>query len=374
LPDKWHGLRDVEVRFRQRYLDLIANPEARSIAEMRSGLIREMRGFFDSRGFLEVETPIMHPIPGGARARPFVTHHNALGVDLYLRIAPELYLKRLVVGGMERVYEIGRVFRNEGIGYRWNPEFTMLEAYQAYADYFDMMDLLEEFFRDVCIAATGSSSFVFEGHEIDFGKPWRRLRFTDAVQDAAGEKVSFDTPLDDLRNLCAKHGVGVEAWWGPGALIAELYEKLVEPNIVEPTFVCDHPLEISPLARTHRDDPNLTERFEPIVCGRELGNAFSELNDPVEQMRRFEAQAYAREHGDLEAAPVDEAYVRALEYGLPPTGGLGVGIDRLVAMLAGVHTLRDVILFPALRPQAQADAVENPESGTESGEDYGDGP
>jgi lysyl-tRNA synthetase class 2 len=350
-PAKWHGLKDTEIRYRQRYLDLIANPDARRIAELRSETVKSMRRFFDARDFHEVETPILHPVPGGATARPFMTHHNALDTDLYLRIAPELYLKRLVVGGMERVYEIGRVFRNEGIGYRWNPEFTMLEAYQAYADYHDMETLITELFASTAQATLGSTSFEFEGHHIDFGKPWRRATFVDLVAEATGEKISFDLPIDDLRNLAARHDIEVQPWWGHGLVIAELYEKLVEPNIVEPTIVADHPLEISPLARTHPDDPNLVERFEPIVLGRELGNAFSELNDPVEQRRRFEAQARAREHGDLEANPVDEAYVRALEYGLPPTGGLGVGVDRLVMLLAGVHSIREVILFPALRPE-----------------------
>ena len=359
-PDKWHGLKDVEIRFRQRYLDLLANPDARRIGELRVRVVKAMREFFDVRGFLEVETPILHPIPGGARARPFVTHHNALDTDLYLRIAPELYLKRLVVGGVERVYEIGRVFRNEGIGYRWNPEFTMLEAYQAYADYLDMMDLLEELFRDVAEAATGSTSFTFEGHEIDFANPWRRITMVDAVSEAVDGEVSFDAPIDELRRLCVQNDVEIKDWYGKGTLINELYEKLVEPNIAEPTFVYDYPMDVSPLAQTKRDNPNLVERFEPIVLGRELANAFSELNDPLEQLRRFEIVAQARARGDLEATPVDEPYVRALEYGLPPTGGLGIGIDRFVALLGGVHAIREVILFPALRPETapQKDEVE----------------
>jgi lysyl-tRNA synthetase class 2 len=269
-----------------------------------------------------------------------------------MRIAPELYLKRLVVGGLERVYEIGRVFRNEGIGYRWNPEFTMLEAYQAYADYFDIMDLLEAFFRDVTETATGSASFTFEGNEIDFGKPWRRVTMLDAVAEAAGTDVNFEMPVDELRGLAVRHDIEVKDWWGHGMLVAELYEKLVEPNITEPTFVYDYPMDISPLAQTKADNPNLVERFEPIVMGREIGNAFSELNDPLEQLERFEKVAEARARGDLEAGPVDEPYVRALEYGLPPTGGLGVGIDRFVGLLGGVHAIREVILFPALRPEA----------------------
>jgi lysyl-tRNA synthetase, class II len=356
-PAKWHGVRDTEVRFRQRYLDLIANPEARRIALLRIQAVQSMREFFDGRDFHEVETPILHPVPGGATARPFVTHHNALDVDLYLRVAPELYLKRLVVGGLERVYEIGRVFRNEGIGYRWNPEFTMLEAYQAYADYGDMEELVKELFATTARDALGKSSFEFEGNVIDFAGPWRRAAFLELVAEATGETISFDVPVDDLRNLCAHHDIAIQPWWGKGLLIAELYEKLVEPNIVQPTIVCDHPLEISPLARTHPEDPNLVERFEPIVLGRELGNAFSELNDPIEQRRRFEMQMQARAHGDIEANPIDEDYVRALEYGMPPTGGLGVGVDRLVMLLAGVHSIREVILFPALRPETDEEQV-----------------
>ncbi len=350
-PAKWHGLQDVETRFRQRYLDLIANPDARRIAQLRIDTVRSARAFFDARGFSEVETPILHPIPGGATARPFVTHHNALDVDLYLRVAPELYLKRLVIGGLERVYEMGRVFRNEGLGYRWNTEFTMLEAYQAYADYGDMEALIKELFATAARDALGKTSFEFEGHSIDFAGEWRRASCLELVSEATGEAISFDVPTEDLRNLCARHEVSVEPWWGQGLLIWELYEKLVESNIVQPTIVCDHPLEISPLARTHPDNPNLVERFEPIVCGRELGNAFSELNDPVEQRRRFEQQMEARAQGDVEASPIDEPFLRALEYGMPPCGGLGVGVDRLVMLLAGVHSIREVILFPALKPQ-----------------------
>ncbi len=355
LPDKWHGLKDVEVRYRQRYLDLIANPEARRIAEVRSRAVRAARGYLDDRGFLEVETPILHPIPGGAAARPFVTHHNALDADLYLRIAPELYLKRLLVGGFERVYEIGRTFRNEGISYKHNPEFTMLEAYQAYADYGDMMELMQGLVQHLARETTGSTLVSFEGHDIELGGEWRRVTMLEAVREATGQPLGFDTPLDDLRAACTRAGVEVQPWWGKGMLIAEIYEKLVEPTLVQPTIVYDYPLEISPLARTHRDDPNLVERFEPIVAGRELGNAFSELNDPVEQRRRFASQMEARGHGDIEANPVDDPYIAALEYGMPPAGGLGVGIDRLLMLLTGVHSIREVILFPALRPEREAD-------------------
>ncbi len=358
LPDKWHGLQDVELRYRHRYLDLLANPEAREIALMRSRLVRALRAFLDDRDFVEVETPLLHPIPGGATARPFVTHHNALDADLYLRIAPELYLKRLVVGGFERVYEVGRNFRNEGISYKHNPEFTMLEAYQAYADYYDMMDLMQELVAHACLEATGSTRATFEGHEIDFGGEWRRVTLLDLVSEAVGETVSLDRPVSELRDLASRHDVDVEEWWGPGAVVHELYEKLAEPDIVGPTIVQDFPLEISPLARTHRDDPNLTERFDLVVMGRELGPAFSELNDPVEQRRRFEIQMEARSHGDLDANPMDEPYIRALEHGLPPTGGFGLGVDRLVMLLAGVHSIREVVLFPALRPER--DGTESP--------------
>lgn len=355
LPDKWHGLRDVEIRYRQRYLDLLANPEVREIALLRSRVVRALRSFLDARDFVEVETPILHPIPGGATARPFVTHHNALDADLYLRVAPELYLKRLVVGGFERVYEIGRNFRNEGVSYKHNPEFTMLEAYQAYADYSDVMDLMQDLVAHACREATGSTVTTFEGHQIDFGARWRRVPLLDLVSEAVGEPVALDVPVDDLRELASRHDVDVEDWWGPGAIVHELYEKLAEPTIVQPTIVKDFPLEISPLARTHRDDPNLTERFDLVVMGRELGPAFSELNDPLEQRRRFEIQMQARSHGDLEANPMDEPYIRALEHGLPPTGGFGLGVDRLVMLLAGVHSIREVVLFPTLRPETEGD-------------------
>jgi lysyl-tRNA synthetase, class II len=360
-PDKWHGLKDVDIRYRQRYLDLVANPEARRIAELRIETLKATRTFFEDRNYLEVETPVMHPIPGGGYARPFITHHNSLDTDLYLRVAPELYLKSLIVGGLERLFEIARVFRNEGIGYRWNPEFTMLEAYQAYADYTDMMDLLQDFFAHIATETLGTTTITFEGNQLDFAN-WKRRTFLEVTSEAAGEEISFDRSNDDLRALCKKHDIEAEDWWGPGFLIAELYEKLAESAIVEPTFVCDHPLAISPLARTHRDNPNLVERFEPVVCGRELGNAFSELNDPIEQRRRFEMQAELRAKGDLEASPPDEPYVRALEHGMPPTGGIGVGIDRLVMMLAGVHGIREVILFPALKP-LPADAPEGTQEG-----------
>ncbi|HVL81373.1 MAG TPA: lysine--tRNA ligase [Actinomycetota bacterium] len=351
MPDKWHGLRDVEVRYRQRYLDLITNPDARRVAELRPAVIRALRAFYDGRGFLEVETPLLHPIPGGATARPFVTHHNALDTDLYLRIAKELYLKRLIVGGMERVYEIGRVFRNEGISYKHNPEFTMLESYEAYADYHDVMSFTEDLVSHVARETLGTTRVEFEGHEIELAGPWPRVTVLSAVSEAVGREVTLDTPVEDLRELCRAHSIQPKDGWTPGQLVEALRDEVVEKRIVQPTILCDYPIETSPLARTHRSDPRLVERFEVIVAGRELANAFSELNDPLEQRRRFEVQAAAREAGDEEANPIDEPYVQALEYGMPPCGGLGIGIDRLVMLLAGSHSIREVILFPTLRPE-----------------------
>lgn len=359
-PDRWHGLRDVEVRFRHRYLDLMANPEARRIANLRMEVVARSRAFFDALGFVEVETPILHAIPGGAAARPFVTHYNALEMDMYLRVAPELYLKRLIVGGLERVYEMARVFRNEGMSFKHSPESTMLEAYQAYADYRDMMELVQGLVQQVAVDVAGTTSVRFRGHDIELGGEWRRVTMLDLVREATGTTVDLDTPVDELRDVCARHEVAVEPWWGPGPLIGELYDKVAEATIVAPTIVYDYPIDISPLARTHRDDPRLAERFEPVVCGMELGNAFSELNDPIEQRRRFEAQMEAREHGDIEANPIDEPFIRALEYGMPPTGGLGVGIDRLTMVVSGTSSIRETILFPALRPESEYEMDDEP--------------
>jgi lysyl-tRNA synthetase class 2 len=356
-PDKWHGVQDTEVRFRQRYLDLIANPDAQRLARLRPHVVRSIRDYFDSRGFLEVETPVLHPIPGGATARPFVTRFNALDIDMYLRIATELYLKRLIIGGLERVYEIGRIFRNEGLSYKYNPEFTMLEAYQAYADYLDVMELMQTLVQTVALETIGTTTVSWRGHDVELGGDWRRVTMVDLVSEATGTKITIDSTVDELRDLAAKHKVEVEPWWTAGHLIGELHDKVGEPSIVQPTIVYDYPIEISPLARTHRDDPRLVERFEPIICGTEIGNAFSELNDPIEQLRRFQAQMVARDHGDVEANPIDEPYIQALEYGMPPTGGLGLGIDRLVMVLGGVNSIREVILFPALRPDS-ADKTE----------------
>jgi lysyl-tRNA synthetase class 2 len=354
LPDKWHGLSDVETRYRQRYVDLIANDDARRVFEIRFATITAVREFLLGHAFVEVETPVLHEIPGGAAARPFETHHNALDTDLYLRIALELHLKRLVVGGIERVFEIGRVFRNEGLSTRHNPEFTMLEVYQAFADYTDMMTLTEQLVADAARRAIGTTEVEWEGHHVDLSPPWERRKLLDLVREHAGVQVHPSQPVEELRAVCDQLGVEYDLAWGSGKLILEIYEKTTEANIVGPTFVCDYPREVSPLARTHRDDPALTERFELIIGGRELANAFSELNDPVEQLRRFEAQARLQQLGDVEAHGIDSDYLRALEFGLPPTGGLGLGIDRLVMLLAGVTSIREVLLFPHLRPESAA--------------------
>ncbi|MFA5891695.1 MAG: lysine--tRNA ligase [Actinomycetota bacterium] len=350
LPEKWHGLRDVEQRYRRRYVDLAVNPEARRIAELRARTVQGLREFMSARGFLEVETPMLQSQPGGATARPFVTHINALDMDLYLRIAPELYLKRLVVGGMERVFEINRNFRNEGVSVKHNPEFTMLEAYQAYADYTEMMELTQSMVQ----AVSPAEVIEYQGRAVQIGGDWRRASMLELVREAVGaQDLSYDWPVERARELCDRDGVPYEKRWGTGKLVVELFEKHVEHGLWDPTFVTDYPVEVSPLARIHRNDPNVTERFEVIAVGRELANAFSELNDPVDQRARFEAQAREKAAGDDEAMSVDEDYLRALEYGMPPAGGLGVGVDRLVMLLADVASIREVILFPLLRPEAE---------------------
>jgi lysyl-tRNA synthetase class 2 len=353
LPEKWHGLADTDTRYRQRYVDLIANDDARRVFAVRFAAMGAIRRFLQERGFTEVETPVLHPIAGGATARPFTTHHNALDTELYLRVAPELYLKRLIVGGYDRVFEIARVFRNEGLSTRHNPEFTMLELYEAFADYNDMMRLTEELVADAARAATGGTHVLWDGNDVDLTPPFERRTLLELVKEHAGVDVHPSMAVEDVRKICDDLGVSYENNWRAGKLILEIYEKTTEANIVGPTFVCDYPREVSPLAREHRDDPTLTERFELIVRGRELANAFSELNDPVDQLRRFEAQATLKQLGDDEAQDVDADYVRALEYGLPPTGGMGLGVDRLVMLLAGVTSIREVILFPHLRPEAQ---------------------
>ena len=324
LPEKWHGLKDTDMRYRQRYVDLIVNPGVRDTFEKRSAIVREIRNFMDSRGFMEVETPCLNTIPGGAAARPFITHHNALDIDMYLRIATELHLKRLIVGGLERVYEIGRIFRNEGMDTRHNPEFTTIELYQAYTDYQGMMDITEDMVIHVCEKVLGSTKVMYQGVEIDFSKGWKRMTMAEAVKEYAGIDFMALSPEEALED--------------------------VEANLMQPTFITDYPVEISPLAKRKPSDPRLTERFECFVYGRELCNAFSELNDPIDQKGRFERQVALRAAGDEEAGMMDEDFINALEYGMPPTGGMGMGIDRLVMFLTDAASIRDVLLFPTMKP------------------------
>jgi len=351
LPEKWHGLKDVEQRFRRRYVDLIVNPEVRETFAVRGHTVKAIRALLDGKGFLEVETPMMQAIPGGAAARPFITHHNALDIDLYLRIAPELYLKRLIVGGLEKVYEINRNFRNEGIDTRHNPEFTMLEVYEAYANYEDMMRLSEEIFAAAAMATRGTLQLTFQGMEIDLTPPWKRVRLFDSLAEYGGVDTSKLYDFDSAKALCRAMGVHVDERATLSTLVSNLFEEFVEEKLIQPTFITDYPTAISPLAKRRRDDPEMTERFEIFIGGRELGNAFSELNDPIDQRRRFEEQARIKAAGDEEAHPMDDDYVRALEYGMPPTGGLGIGIDRLVMLLTDAANIRDVILFPQMRPE-----------------------
>jgi lysyl-tRNA synthetase class 2 len=350
LPEKWHGLKDVETRYRQRYVDLVVNPEVREIFLLRSRIIRALRAFLDARGFLEVETPMMQPIPGGAIARPFKTHHNALDMDLYLRIAPELYLKRLLVGGFERVYEINRNFRNEGVSTQHNPEFTMLEFYQAYADYQDLIELTEELFTELAQSLLGRLTLTWGEHQISLERPWRRLPFFEGLSEALGTTITPRTDVATVADAAARKGIhskGGAAW----ILWKDVFEELVEPTLVQPTFVTDFPIELSPLAKKKRDDPLLVDRFELFIGRRELANAYSELNDPIDQLGRFREQAALQARGDDEAHWLDEDYVRALEYGMPPAAGEGIGIDRLVMLFADQPSIREVILFPHLRPE-----------------------
>lgn len=354
LPEKWHGLSDQQTRYRQRYVDLIVNPEVRDTFQTRSLIIRAIRHFLDANGFLEVETPMMHYIPGGATAKPFVTHHNALDLDLYLRVAPELHLKRLVVGGLDRVYEINRNFRNEGVSARHNPEFTMLEFYWAYADYRDLMDfterMLSQVIQEVGIGTEGVVNY--QNQAIRFGDSYTRLRVDDAVCDAVDELSPQDMRnAEALREACSKRGITTEESWGWGRLMMELFESLVEPTLIQPTFVTHYPVEVSPLSRRNERDPEVADRFELFVAGREIANGFSELNDPEDQKQRFLAQVAAKDAGDDEAMHFDHDYIRALEYGLAPTAGEGIGIDRLVMLLTDSASIRDVLLFPYLRPE-----------------------
>jgi lysyl-tRNA synthetase class 2 len=353
LPEKWHGLRDPDLQQRLRYLHLATDLDARRIVATRAKVLASFRAYLDAHGFVEVETPVLQSVAGGALAKPFVTHHDALDIDLYLRIALELYLKRLIVAGLERVYEIGRNFRNEGID-RWhNPEFTMMECYQAYTDYNGMMTLVEELLRAASIGVHGTDRIAYQGRELDLGKPWRRITMLGSLSEALGEEVDLDRP--DLAALAEAHGIGVDPVWGPGKIVQELWERLVEPTLFEPTFVMDFPREISPLARPNRHDPRLTEHVDPYLAGGEIGAAYSELTDPDDQRARFEAQAESRRAGEVDTHPLDEDFLRALEHGMPPTGGLGLGIDRITMILADAYSMRDVILFPHRRPEDGAD-------------------
>lgn len=349
LPEKWHGLKDVELRYRQRYVDLIVNPEVKEVFIKRSSIIKEMRNYLDERGYLEVETPMMQPIAGGATARPFITHHNALGMDLYLRIAPELYLKRLIVGGLEKVYEINRNFRNEGISTRHNPEFTMLEIYQAYGDFETMMDLAENLIATVVNKINGSLIVEMEGQRIDFTLPWQRISMLEAIEKYTGVNFTSIKSDEEARAAARSLNMEIDDKITRGELINEVFEEFVEQKLIQPTFVYGHPVEISPLAKKNATSPEFTDRFELFIMQREIANAFSELNDPIDQKERFQKQVEKRAQGDSEAHMMDEDYINALEYGMPPAGGMGIGIDRLVMLITGSPSIRDVILFPTLR-------------------------
>ncbi len=349
LPEKWHGLKDVELRYRQRYVDLIVNPEVKEVFIKRSRIIKEMRNYLDERGYLEVETPMMQPIAGGATARPFITHHNALGMDLYLRIAPELYLKRLIVGGLEKVYEINRNFRNEGISTRHNPEFTMLEIYQAYGDFETMMDLAENLIATVVNKVNGSMIVEMEGHRIDFTLPWQRISMLEAIEKYTGVNFNSIKSDEEARTAARSLNMEIDDKTTRGELINEVFEEFVEQKLIQPTFVYGHPVEISPLAKRNTTNPEFTDRFELFIMQREIANAFSELNDPIDQKERFLKQVEKRAQGDSEAHMMDEDYINALEYGMPSAGGMGIGIDRLVMLITGSPSIRDVILFPTLR-------------------------
>jgi lysyl-tRNA synthetase class 2 len=354
LPEKFHGLTDTETRYRQRYVDLIMNEESRKVFHTRSKIIRFIRDFMEAPGreFLEVETPMMHPIPGGATARPFVTHHNALDLPMFLRVAPELYLKRLTVGGLDRVYEINRNFRNEGVSTRHNPEFTMLEFYWAYANYNDLMDLTETMLRELATEICGSTTVSYEGEDVDYGSPFERISVEDAVRKFNPDLTGADLwDMDTLKCACAKHDVHVDKSWGEGKLLIELFEATAESKLMNPTFITAYPTEVSPLSRRNDENPLITDRFELFVAGREIANGFSELNDPEDQAARFQEQVSQKDAGDLEAMHYDADYIRALEYGMPPTAGEGIGIDRLVMLLTDSASIRDVLLFPHMRPE-----------------------
>jgi lysyl-tRNA synthetase class 2 len=351
LPEKWHGLKDVDLRYRQRYLDLIVNPEVKQVFIKRNRLIQSIRQQLDELGFLEVETPMMQTIAGGAAARPFITHHNALNMDLYLRIAPELFLKRLLVGGLERVFEINRNFRNEGISTKHNPEFTMVEMYQAYADYRDMMELAEKLVSKAAQEVAGTMVISYQGHTINLTPPWKRLSMLEAIEKYVGIDFSKAQTDAEAREMAKHLDLAIDNKATKGTVVFEVFDALVEPKLVQPTFITNHPIEVSPLAKRNAEDPNYTDRFEFFIAGREMGNAFSELNDPIDQRERFLKQVEQRAAGDQEAHMMDEDYVQALEYGMPPAGGMGIGIDRLVMLLTDSASIRDVILFPTMRPK-----------------------
>lgn len=348
LPEKWHGLKDPDLRYRQRYLDLIVNPEVKEVFVLRSRIISEIRKFLDSRGFLEVETPILNTIAGGATARPFITHHNTLDIDMYLRIANELYLKRLIVGGFDRVYEMGRMFRNEGMDATHNPEYTAMELYQAYADYEDMMEIVESMIETVATNVLGNTVIEYDGNEIELKAPWKRVTMIDSIKNETGVDFNKITTYEDAVAIAKEKGVEVKET--RGEIINEFFEEFVEDTLIQPTFIYDYPVEISPLAKRKKNDKSLTYRFEAFINGSEVGNAFSELNDAADQRERFEAQVAKRENGDDEAQMMDYDFVNALEVGLPPTGGLGIGIDRVIMLLTGQHSIRDVLLFPTMKP------------------------
>ncbi|MGG5254570.1 lysine--tRNA ligase [Neobacillus sp. SM06] len=349
LPDKFHGLKDVEQRYRQRYLDLIMSEESRSTFITRSRIIQEMRRYLDDHGYLEVETPMMHAIAGGAAARPFITHHNALDIPLYMRIAIELHLKRLIVGGLEKVYEIGRVFRNEGVSTRHNPEFTMIELYEAYADFRDIMSLTENLIAHIAQEVLGTTTIKYGEYEVDLKPEWKRLHMVDAIQEYTGVDFWKEMSVEEARELAKEHGVEITEHMLYGHIVNEFFEQKVEEKLIQPTFIYGHPVEISPLAKKNEQDPRFTDRFELFIVAREHANAFTELNDPIDQRQRFEAQLKEREQGNDEAHLMDEDFVEALEYGMPPTGGLGIGIDRLVMLLTNSPSIRDVLLFPLMR-------------------------
>jgi lysyl-tRNA synthetase, class II len=351
LPEKWHGLKDMDLRYRQRYLDLIVNPDVRKTFVVRSKIIKTIRKFLDDRGFLEVDTPLLNVIPGGASAKPFITHHNTLDIDLYLRIAPELYLKRLIVGGMEKVYEMGRMFRNEGMSIKHNPEFTLMEVYEAYNDYKGMMELTENLVSTIAKEVLGTTKITYQDQEIDLTPPWNRMTMVDAVKQFTGVDFDIIATDEEAKSVAIEKHTHIEGNLTKGEILNLMFEEFVEENLIQPTFIMDYPVEVSPLTKRKPDKPELTERFELFITGREMANAYSELNDPIDQKGRFMNQMKKREAGDEEANMIDDDFLNALEYGMPPTGGLGIGIDRLIMLLTDSYSIRDVLLFPTMKPR-----------------------